>query len=58
LGFSPIAKNLALKHQYMFRSSRLGFGLKPDLKIGSLPGAKAPGYSAFCQSIYDMTLVY
>jgi len=26
---------LALKHHYLFRSGRLGFGLKPGLKIGS-----------------------
>jgi hypothetical protein len=36
--------NLVLKHQKLFRSGRLVFGLKPDLNIASLPGAKAPGY--------------
>jgi len=40
-----------LKHQNLFRSDHLVFGLKPDLKTGFSPGAKAPGYSAkrLCQ---------
>jgi hypothetical protein len=35
---------LALKHLYLFHSDRSGFGLKPDPKTKSFPGAKAPGY--------------
>jgi len=35
---------LALKRQYLSRSGRIEFGLKPILKTGPLPGAKAPGY--------------
>jgi|JI6StandDraft_1071083.scaffolds.fasta_scaffold23561_2 hypothetical protein len=31
---------LVLKHQYLFHSGCLYFGLKPGLKTGSLPGAK------------------
>ena len=48
---------LVLKHQYLFHSGCLYFGLKPGLKTGSLPGAKAPGYSSIRQSLYDNTLV-
>ncbi|WP_090706174.1 hypothetical protein [Daejeonella rubra] len=53
--FNKFTGILALKHHYLFRSGHLGFGLKPDLKIGSSPGAKAPGYYAiwiFHHSVY------
>jgi len=55
LGFPPkiglgnarcdsLIRILVLKQQYLSRSARLDFGLKPDPKTKSYPGAKAPGY--------------